>query len=396
MYSIGGIPQYKHTLGTASNYFSEWLMLMFNGYFVLPMTGSFIAAASPNLNIEKINKHYDHLKQYVDTDQLKQYLYFSEILQTFRKRLKSDTALQKIFEEAEKMTQKDGMAYLKQHVSDEEYNALEFANDKEKHHRMLSPKAQIMIHAGGLNNNVYMTQRIEDEIWLNQGQHMQLTTNYFMDKTSTFLQTLLTSEVLSAEKLFSNIPLDYVCVLDTWSNDLDIKISRTELQLYSILSYFLSAQTYMNMYQVYQTWMNGENQVYPAEWKGIRLPNVGLYLTTKGPTYNVRSGYRWGESLFFIVGTEFVLNGKQVIEGTLGIRKVFPTVGNSYIHGEVVFNHEAVGGTLYGGSKLFNTVNIEAGITYHNVNTLLGERHIPSLLTGSTDIETWIKLGVQY
>ncbi|MDP3640885.1 MAG: hypothetical protein Q8R43_00405, partial [Alphaproteobacteria bacterium] len=145
---------------------------------------------------------------------------------------------------------------------------------------------------------------------------MQLTTNYFKDKASTFVQVFQGSlfSYLSGDSP-SKTTSDHNRLVKVWDEHLDIHVSRTELQLYSILSYFLSAQTYMNLHQVYKTWTQGETQVYPAEWKGFRLPNVSLYLTTKGPTYNVRTGYRWDNDLFLIAGAEFVLSGKQQVEG---------------------------------------------------------------------------------
>lgn len=128
-----------------------------------------------------------------------------------------------------------------------------------------------------------------------------------------------------------------------------------------------------------------------AEWLGFRLPNVSLYLTTKGPTYNVRKGCRWDNDLFLIAGAEFVLSNKQQVEGTLGLRKVFPDFGNLYIHAETVFNTKAVSGIVSVGGTFNKTINAEVGIAYSNNDTLSGERHIP--FYGNVQVQQILKLG---
>lgn len=128
--------------------------------------------------------------------------------------------------------------------------------------------------------------------------------------------------------------------------------------------------------------LNGNHQGFTVE----TMPNVSLYLTTKGPTYNVRTGYRWDNDLFLIAGAEFVLSGKQQVEGTLGLRKVFPNLGNLYIYAETVFNTKAVGGTVSVGGTFNKMINAEAGLAYYNNETFFGERHIPFVWKGSTDI----------
>lgn len=398
-YSFGIKPVYMHMLGECNTYFSEWGMLAFNGYFALPLVGCFDAAAQPEMDLNTIEKHYDHLKQYVDLEKSKTYLKYQKVLENLCKKTEKDKKLAKSYKEPQNLLKDQQEDNLKKYFTDDEVEALDYfgGNYITGKNNPLSPEAFVTVMAGGLNNNVYMTQRIEDAIWFGQGQHVQLTTNYFMDKASTFIQVLAgTVGAKLRNEPANEVYSDHNLVVRIWDEHLDIHVSRTELQMYSILSYLLSAQSYMNLYQIYQTWTQGETQVYPAEWRGFRLPNVSLYLTTKGPTYNVRTGYRWDNDLFLIAGAEFVLSGKQQVEGTLGLRKVFPDLGNLYFQAETVFNTRAVGGTVSVGGTFNKTINAEVGLAYHSNDTFFGERHIPFLWKGSTDIEAWIKIGVQY
>lgn len=253
---------------------------------------------------------------------------------------------------------------------------------------MLTPSASVLIMAGGLNNQQDQCRRVEDHLWYNEGDHFTLVGTYFWDKTWAGFQSA------SSLKRGYNDGQDTSRICNAYAK-LGIDLTHEEIIRYSYLSYVLSSQTYKNIYQIYKTISEGENKVYAPEVWSVRLPNVALYFTTKGPTYNVSSGYRYGETWYFPVSIEFGLK-QSTWEATIGIRKKFPSFHNSFIHAEVVFNSEAVGGSMYGGAIFDKLWNVQAGVTYHNSNTLQGERNIPSYKKGDADIEAWLKIGVAY
>jgi hypothetical protein len=256
------------------------------------------------------------------------------------------------------------------------------------HEEMFTPGTAVLIHAGGLNNQQDQSRRIENHLWYNEGDHFTTVGTYFWDKTWAGFQSVLSKDNgYSDNQDTTHICRDYA--------RMGLDVTHEEIITYSYLSYFLSAQTYANIYQVYSTLTTGENRVYAPEYWNIKLPNVGLYFTTKGPTYNVSSGYRINNNCFIPISIEFGLK-QSAWEAMVGIRKKFLTFHNAFIHADVVFNSEAVGGSLYGGMLMNKLWNVQAGITYHNAKTLQGERNIPSYKTGESDIEAWIKLGIAY
>ncbi len=253
---------------------------------------------------------------------------------------------------------------------------------------ILTSRTKILVMAGGLNNQQDQCRRVENHLWHNEGDHFTLVGTYFWDKTWAGLQSYLSRNKDCKDGQ------DTSRICNAYAQ-LGIDLTHQEIITYSYLSYLLSSQTYMNIYQIYKTIADGENKVYAPEFRNIRLPNVALYFTTKGPTYNVSTGYHHGDTWYFPVSVEFGLK-QTTWEVTLGVRKKFPAFHNSFIHAEVVFNAQAVGGSLYGGAILDKVWNVQAGFTYHNANTFQGERNIPSYKEGDTDIEAWIKLGVVY
>ncbi|MBH1989640.1 MAG: hypothetical protein I8H80_00475 [Alphaproteobacteria bacterium] len=250
-----------------------------------------------------------------------------------------------------------------------------------------TPQTVVLIFAGGLNNQQDQSRRVENHLWYSGGDHFTTVGTYFWDKTWAGFQSSL-----SRNKGYNDgQDTSYIC--STYKK-MGIDLTHEEIINYSYLSYFLSAQTYANIYQIYKTIAEGENRVYAPEVYNIKLPNVAFYFTTKGPTYNVSSGYR-NDTLFFPVSVEFGLK-ESVWEVNVGVRKKFPTFHDSFVHVEVVFNSEAVGGSVYGGAIFNQLWNAQAGITYHSAKTFQGERNIPSYKNGDTDIEAWVKLGVLY
>lgn len=253
---------------------------------------------------------------------------------------------------------------------------------------VLTPTATVLVMAGGLNNQQDQCRRVENHLWYSGGDHFTLVGAYFWDKTWAGFQSSLSKDKGYADgQDTSSICKAYA--------QLGIELTHEKIIKYSYLSYVLSAQTYANIYQIYKTIADGESKVYAPEVWNIRLPNVALYFTTKGPTYNVSTGYRYGDTWYFPASIEFGLK-QTAWEATLGVRKKFPSFHDSFIHAEVVFNSQAVGGSIYSGAIFDRMWNVQAGVTYHNANTFQGERNIPSYKTGDTDIEAWIKLGVVY
>lgn len=387
------IPPYK-----CNNWFSFWSTSIFSGYFENPFQSSH-SYVLPDYTLSNPGlTRFNSIKQYVSEDMVTEFAKHYKVGTEIDSRRQQDPAFKAAWSAAAKLPNLDDQYKLiEPYLSTSELDSVKYLDEAWKNNKHpLLPKAQVIMYASGLNNNVSMTQRVEDDIWFHQGQHHQITSNYAFDKLSIFFQTVYMSVMYGKNDKPSD-HADYQCILNTWKNHFQLDYSECDLQLYSVLSYFLSSQSYMNMYQMYKTLETGSNIVLPAEINGFRIPNIGLYLTTLGPTYNIRSGYRFQYDLFLICSIEFLLNKNQKqIDSTLGVRKQFPQLGNMYIHAETTFNSKAIGGTFFLGGEITNTLMWESGVTVHNANTFLGERNIPSLLNGDIDFELWLKLGVAY
>ncbi len=254
--------------------------------------------------------------------------------------------------------------------------------------KTIAPKAKVVISAGGPNIQQDRARNAENHLWYNGGDHLTIMNTYFWDKTWSGFQS-----TLSKGKNYSDNQ-DTTKICNAY-NEMGINLTHSKIIKYAYLSYFLSTQTYANIYQIYKTITAGENKVYAPEYYGVKLPNVGLYFTTKGPTYNIGSGYKFSDTLFIPLSIEFGLS-ESAWEVMLGVRKKYPPYYNAFVHMEVVFNNEAIGASIYGGAEWLNKWTAQVGLTYHNAKTLQGERNIPCYKDGDTDIEAWLKLGITY
>lgn len=250
------------------------------------------------------------------------------------------------------------------------------------------PDVEVLIFAGGLNAQQDQVRRVEDHLWYSNRDHFSVVGTYFWDKTWAGVQSILSMD----QEYSDNQDTSRICRA---YRKMGVSLTHEDIIGYSYLSYLLSAQTYANIYQIYKTLMTGHNYVFAPEYWNIKLPNIGLYFTTQGPTYNISSGYRVGQTLFIPVSMEIGLKHPGW-EANIGVRKMIPSFHKSFVHLEVVFNTRAIGGSIYGGLLLDRTWNIQAGLIYHNSKTFQGERNIPSYKGGDTDIEVWLKLGIQY
>lgn len=280
---------------------------------------------------------------------------------------------------------------LKQEIKKKKYdkkNDSDTVDFGEESKYIFTPKADVLIMAGGLNNQQDQSRRVENHLWYNEGDHFTTVGTYFWDKTWAGFQSALSKDS------GYNDNQDTTKICNAYKR-MGISLTYEEIIDYSSLSYALSSQTYANIYQIYKTIVDGENKVYAPEIWNIKLPNVALYFTTKGPTYNVSSGYKYDDTLFFPASVEFGLK-ESAWEASVGVRKLFPAFHDSFVHAEIVFNSEAIGGSVYGGALINKIWNVRGGVTYHNAKTFQGERNIPSYKSGDTDIEAWVKLGVAY
>ena len=246
--------------------------------------------------------------------------------------------------------------------------------------------------AGGLNNQSQIAKRWEDEVWYNSGSHI-MSYNYFYYLDKTYSSICAKSEKRYEEKYpdKDQSGSDIKSMVDAYQS-LNMDITRDDIILYGALPILMSSQFWAIVIDYYDYIMTGDKYTKAPELYGIRLPNTSVYYTALGITYQINSGYRLNDNWMFPISFETVVKGEKGYEISAGARYIGK---DFYIHGEGLYNltNKAYGGTIYSGYKIHQNIEVNAGCTYHDVNTFLGERNIPSIenLTGNI-IEAWFAM----
>lgn len=237
----------------------------------------------------------------------------------------------------------------------------------------LTHSQRLLLRAGGYNARMMHTRNVEDTLWYDRGGHLAQLSNHSANKLIHTIDAIGTffkrNESGQANSDLGRIQAAY--------KDLGIDVSWKEMGAYGAIAFLGSAEFWGRFFEEVDYISTGDVFIQAPERYGFRLPNLGFYLTSKGPSYMVNTGYRYGESLFFPVALELVFKGDKCLETTVGVRKKLSWM-NSYVHGEGVLNvpNFAVGAKVGVGVKPSDRWFLDAWVRIDNAKTLEGERNI--------------------
>lgn len=256
----------------------------------------------------------------------------------------------------------------------------------------LSARLQILTRAGEYNTQMAYSNLIETEMWYDDGGHLRQTTHYGTGKLALFLDGMKT---LFFNKHSAARHTDMAAVSDLYDQK-SIDLSCKTMMVHSAIAYCLSSQFWYGFTKPGYL-SSGSKFVHTPSYKGFRLPNLGFYLTSDGPSYQLTTGYKWDEDMWFPLSAEYVfLGNKKSLEIKIGARKKFASMKNLYLHAEVLknFSKGGWGAIAYVGIQPTSLISIEVGVQRDDINTLDGERNIISLKNGNSYTTLWGKIGL--
>jgi hypothetical protein len=238
----------------------------------------------------------------------------------------------------------------------------------------LTPQGQVLTRAAGYNAGMMHARDIEDTLWYDGGGHLAQLSNHSMGKLAIAIDGIK----LAFLRNHSACPHTELGRVSMAYGEMGVDIGSKMIPVYSALAFLGSAEFWGRFLEEADYMSSGDVYVKAPEIGGFRLPNLGFYFTTKGLSYQLNTGYRFGQDLFFPVAIEYVFNGpKNIIECTLGVRKQFAWMG-AYVHGDVVanFQESGYGGKLAVGIKPCQSFYSDVGVRIDHIDTLEGERNI--------------------
>ncbi|MDR0677218.1 MAG: hypothetical protein LBF57_00890 [Holosporaceae bacterium] len=254
-------------------------------------------------------------------------------------------------------------------------------------------KAEIIFCSGGINNEVFFAEKLADKF------HKDGEIGFAESATiSGFRSALSYSTKLKKEDEGKSPWLmgNDVLSLEACYKEAGIKVTASDIHRADWISWFLSGMTYSHFIGL---WKGISNNRFPRvkalEFGGFRVPDTFAYLTSKGISYKMISGYKWQEDCRIIFAVERVFKGKSATELSLGINKscgpafwnasyeVVATVGEGF---------DLVASCSFPISKDFS-LNIGGG-TY-STKSLLGERQAKNMKKGRSS-DAFISMSYWY
>jgi hypothetical protein len=167
----------------------------------------------------------------------------------------------------------------------------------------------IIMGAGGMNNETCLAENIGYELYTGEQSHSLAHAVYLFSRLSPIQYDLFTDDNVDHDKTSSDDPLLIrTAFLKKGRND----FKKGTIATAGAISLLLSANTYsICCGKDLRTLYN------------FRLPDVYSYITTRGMSYKLVSGYQVNKDLRFLFGLETVLKIDQATEYHIGIDHIF-------------------------------------------------------------------------
>lgn len=250
------------------------------------------------------------------------------------------------------------------------------------------PNWNHIITAGGVNNEMYQTELIANEMFWRKAHFLYLPIYASGKQASKRYMSALDPDTDTTKRG------DLTNILDYYAKQ-GYGVTRADINAAAERSIYLSSGTYLLLWSAVKYVLTG-NPYITSEFFGFRTPELLSYHARNGLTHKVLAGYRW-RNWHFPVSYEWVIKGDQQHELGLDARRLFENV---VIFGGVILGR-GVGANAGMEYKLYSLSFADAvlkvKLTYHNVQTFEGERNIRSLQEGfSNALSTEVALGVVY
>lgn len=250
----------------------------------------------------------------------------------------------------------------------------------------------IIESAAGLNNQMLLAKRIADTIYKRNG-HMTYFQHYLGNKIAGFVYATLDQDLNKSNDPLANGRSDPGAVLSGYAAK-GYDITHRDLKIQSLVS--LVSGTMFSLLRAYYDYFAHNSAVArPAEFFGIRIPDINSYINARGLSYEIESDYRISSALFVGLAYEFIWKGEFAQQFTprarYNLASFLPVLHELWLNADLVIGN-GVGGSLnvdyapfaIDDGNFWKRFAYFADLNVYNAYTLYGERNIVSLTNGKT------------
>jgi hypothetical protein len=232
--------------------------------------------------------------------------------------------------------------------------------------------------AGGMNNEMFFSELIEDEVYRNGG-HVGFFSGYVKGKLSA-------SGFSSSSNEFGDIGR-----VVSFYQAQGLAIDQDAIEAASWKAFLLSTLSYQVTYTALGVFVGQPFRFRPWTVRGIEPPNTSFYMNRDGLSLKVRSGYGRG-AWRFPVSVERIIEGVTTTEVGAGVQRRGTPFG---------FDVHLTAGRRLEGQFLVRyllrlALELSGGYTLFDQRNLSGARLIPSLQGGSVYHGVHVRLAFLY
>ncbi|WP_186647188.1 hypothetical protein [Fluviispira vulneris] len=239
---------------------------------------------------------------------------------------------------------------------------------------ILSTSQDLIVTAGGMNNETLLSERLSDRIYERGGSVPDLFYHYYNKKGPYDYFNISSSSG------------DPTIILNTYKT-LGLNISKQNIMDSYTFSLLASGTFYSLLWGNIKYFYNGEQNIKPIDIFGFSLPDFYTYLNSRGLSIETILHYRVNEALSFGLSYEKVYNGTPYDEFGPQFRLALK-LNSNYLKFLIIKPQLLIGAgdnVDWGGSLLTELEGTYFGTfakyTYYNSNTLYGERNNPFINT---------------
>ena len=242
--------------------------------------------------------------------------------------------------------------------------------------------SNLIISAGGVNNEMYLAKLIEDRFYSRGITSVYDFFHYLYPKLGVY-------HYASYEKKDPQFQGDLFNVQSFYKSKYNFILSYDDFKRFNGYAILLSSSFWAFIDGWSRYVVKGFDYIHSYEAFNFRLPDVNLFLTSHGPSYHVQSGYRFSNRLLLPFAIEYVFLGDKQLEYTFGLERSWMNRFKTYSELRLGY---AVGLSQSLEYAISSRCRIALGVAFHHFNNLYGERHIKTLANGPYDSDSWFNL----
>ena len=241
----------------------------------------------------------------------------------------------------------------------------------------LTNDGKILITTGGLNNSMAFAGSLGDRLRERGAAHYGEWLPYTMARLDATFYGRGSGDLSD---------------LETYYGNKGVSISKTDMRAANLVGFALSASTWSYLLGAADYAEGGDAWVKSYSYNGFALPDVENYLTTRGMSWKLSSGYRWDANTYFPFAAEAVLTGVGQQEVTMGVRHRNGLWDDSSVDASLRLGR-GVGLGLGFTQRISEQWSLSVGWDHFNGRNLHGERNAVSFEDGENSDEIWARLS---